>query len=720
MKIMVECYYVLRLYNGKLIMLSDVIGAKSTYFIPKEPIDRAVLIPALTHAESVDFAVGYFNSGALRSIAPGLAQFINGTTSSMRLITSPQLDESDYIAIQRGNTDPIEVISRRMGIMMEEVKISADLLAKHTLDCLSYLIATRRLILKLAYVSGAVFHPKIWIISSGSEMVAVSGSQNLTGAGMNRNIEQMRVDRSWGDASSKEAVLSYKTQFDLWWNDADESARTFDASSKVMAKFRTIAPPSAPTEKQYISALGDIGIYSPPPIPKMDAPKRLEIPKQYDLFAGDFSHQGEALKIWTNRGSGILEMATGSGKTITALASAAIHNTDTPKIVFVAVPITPLGKQWENVAAEFGVIAVNTVDIQGSEKRASEIRKALRRVESNASHHEVVLITHDFLCSETFTRAINQATAECMLIADEVHHLGRPAFRSVERNMFTSVMGLSATPTREWDDDGNDLIESFFGPVIFQFTLAQAIGKCLVPYEYHIHEVPLTLDEEVEYDRLSDRARALGWMADKTDDDGPSTLQRILLDRRRVLEIAAGKIGLLSSLIAARNRQSISHMLIYASDKYHGQINEINALMRGNRIRFHQFTGEETSNRNQSVEILENFRTGGLQVLTAMRVLDEGVDIPQVKEALILASNTGARQWVQRRGRVLRMSPETKKEKAIIHDFVVTSNTGSSTDHNIDFADKSEFSRVIEFASLAINATATGGPLVTASKLIGG
>ena len=142
-------------------MLSDVIGAKSTYFIPKEPIDRAVLIPALTHAESVDFAVGYFNSGALRSIAPGLAQFINGTTSSMRLITSPQLDESDYIAIQRGNTDPIEVISRRMGIMMEEVKISADLLAKHTLDCLSYLIATRRLILKLAYVSGAVFHPKI-------------------------------------------------------------------------------------------------------------------------------------------------------------------------------------------------------------------------------------------------------------------------------------------------------------------------------------------------------------------------------------------------------------------------------------------------------------------------------------------------------------------------------------------------------------------------------
>jgi len=94
MKIMVECYYVLRLYNGKLIMLSDVIGAKSTYFIPKEPIDRAVLIPALTHAESVDFAVGYFNSGALRSIAPGLAQFINGTTSSMRLITSPQLDEA--------------------------------------------------------------------------------------------------------------------------------------------------------------------------------------------------------------------------------------------------------------------------------------------------------------------------------------------------------------------------------------------------------------------------------------------------------------------------------------------------------------------------------------------------------------------------------------------------------------------------------------------------
>lgn len=700
--------------------LRDSIGEKTTYFVQPDPLDTEVLIPSIKIADRLDCAIGYFSSGALRVLAPGLAEFINESDGPFRLIISPQLSPEDYAAIQRGNLIPPEVLEAQLEGLIDEVRISSDLLAKHTLACLSYLVATSRLEIKLATVRGGLFHPKIWIIGSNGETLTVSGSQNFTGAGLANNVEQLRVDRDWMGGSEAEAVRIFSDQYQRWWDGTDTHTQIFDSTPELMTKLVTIAPHYAPTPEDYVGATQ--GSESQPididPIIGRDV--RIAVPDSLDFRSGDFAHQGEAVDSWSAcSGRGILEMATGSGKTVTSFVCAAHDQPEIPKAIFIAVPVLPLGRQWEQEASRFGITAINAVDISGRSRRLEAVKGALGRVRSGASHNEVVIVTHDFLCTDDFTQILTQYSVRKMLIADEVHHLGRASFHSIPPQIFDSALGLSATPEREWDADGNDVIRSFFGDVIFRFTLKDAIGRCLVPYDYFIHEVSLTVDEEAKYDDLSEQIRAMGWMTDADSDDvneSASPLQLKLQQRRKVVEQAKSKIDVLEKIFKSTDSRKVHHTLVYTSDKGQDQILEVNAILRKFGIIFHQYTYRETGNRVEAAAILQSFSEGTHQALTAMRILDEGVDIPEVHEAFLLASNTGNRQWIQRRGRVLRKSNSTGKTFAKIHDFVVTRSGAGGITTALQFVDNSEFARVVEFASAARNATNIDGPLQWVTK----
>ena len=277
-------------------------------------------------------------------------------------------------------------------------------------------------------------------------------------------------------------------------------------------------------------------------------------------------------------------------------------------------------------------------------------------------------------------------------------------------------MGLSATPIRQYDEQGTEIVFSFFGPAVFQFTLEEAIGRCLVEYDYYVHPVELTQDEMDKWYELTEKIKANAWRSEHQEPD--EYLTKLLRDRRTILETAENKIAALETVLRHEGFRTLRHTLIYASDKAPQQLDAVNALLKAQGVLFHQLTYEETANREKTARIIRSFQEGKLRVLTAKRVLDEGVNIPQIEKAFILASTTVERQWVQRRGRLLRTCSETGKTHSEIHDFVALPPDMDYIDGEARTLIRSELLRVQEFANLARNAGRDDGPLNVIDNLV--
>ena len=282
-----------------------------------------------------------------------------------------------------------------------------------------------------------------------------------------------------------------------------------------------------------------------------------------------------------------------------------------------------------------------------------------------------MVVTNHMLSSRSFQSTVEQKLGAAskpvatMLIADEAHTLGADAFVANKPQFFERRLALSATPERQYDPDGTEEIFEFFGPTVYEFGLDRAIGFCLVPYNYHVHACTLDGDELTEFVRLSGRIGAAVGAGAGIDDPG---LSRLLIARRRIIETGASKIALLRSVLQRREPRNIEHALVYASAKDPSQFDAIGSLLTEMGIKWAPVTEETTRSPRGLDRILGAFSTGACQVVLAKKVLDEGVDIPTIREAFIVASSTVEREWVQRRGRVLRK--HAAKPWAIVHDFL--------------------------------------------------
>ena len=301
-----------------------------------------------------------------------------------------------------------------------------------------------------------------------------------------------------------------------------------------------------------------------------------------------------------------------------------------------------------------------------------------------------------------------------VLIADEVHNLGSATFISNQPDFFEYRIGLSATPIRQYDPDGTDqLFEFFGGKPVFEFTLRDAISAgCLVPYRYYLHPVEFDRVEMEHYEDLTEQLVRAGF---RITDDGQTVgltpkVERLLRERRALVEQASSKLIALEQALRQMNPNSIRKTLIYTSAKPTAldkprQITAVNKLLQDLRITSYQYTAEETGT-SRSQGFLRRFGSGDYQVLTSMKVLDEGIDIPQTDKAFLMASSTVEREWVQRRGRILRSAPG--KEFANLHDFIVIPpDTGSPSGTSLL---RSELRRASAFADLAENEYDPDGP----------
>lgn len=638
------------------------------YRLPAEPLAAEILVPAFRQATSVLGAFGWFTAGWIHNLAPGLAVYLSrDDVRPIEFTIAPALFPAERRAIECASISPNDISRRVEEEILLAARPDAGALANHAVECLAWMVATNRLVLSIAIpIPEANYHPKIWLFSDGQDSVAVRGSANATGRAYSAAIEHMDVDCTW--VSPTRVRLAHAMVRD-WARGVDPVLeRTVPLPVALRECLLRLAPDTHPNETDYEQAANQTGHL----VSAQTAHTGFAIPRELQWRSGEYSHQGQAVEAWEEAGRrGILAMATGAGKTITALICAyrAWQEHDGPFLLLISAPTTALVLQWRSECERFGLRPLSPGPGRSAGRDA--LGNMLQRLRSGRPGAiECLVITNSALTSRSFLDAIRHSREAItdlavFFVGDEVHTLGTPSFLNAVPDFIDLRLGLSATPIRQYDEDGTGQLMTYFGDTVYEFGLDRAIGFCLVPYDYFFDIVYLDHDELDEFrqisERIAQRVAATGGF-----DARDTVLRTWLIRRREILENANAKVTFLSDML--RRMPPPRHLLIYTTSKNPEQMEAAATVLNQRGIAFSRVTQVESRNRTHLSEILNSFARGDIEVLLAKRVLDEGVDIPQAREAILLASSTVEREWIQRRGRILRQAPG--KTHATIRDVI--------------------------------------------------
>jgi DNA phosphorothioation system restriction enzyme len=437
------------------------------------------------------------------------------------------------------------------------------------------------------------------------------------------------------------------------------------------------------------------------------------------------SYQQQAISNWfKNQGRGTLKMATGSGKTITALAIVCqLYQQIGLQVLIIICPFRHLVNQWGRECEKFNLQPI--LACESIHKWQSKFSYQLARINTGQQKFLTIITTNETLITPGFQSQLKYLPDRTLIIGDEVHNLGaKKRESSLPRNVGLRL-ALSATPERHYDDIGTQNILDYFGDILQpEFTLKDAIDcGALVHYLYYPILVELTESESEQYLKLT---RAISRKLIYTSQDRAAHQDRfdtldltpLLMQRARLIGAAANKLVALKTLMA--ERLNTSHTLFYCGDGSSDSTQQLTAVTQilGQELGYRVNTYTATTSLIDREQLRQQFESGALQGLVAIRCLDEGIDIPAIKHAVILASSTNPRQFIQRRGRILR--PDPGKDRATLYDMVVLppelDREALSIERNLL---KKELLRLIEFADLADNAAAARTQLLTLQKRYG-
>jgi superfamily II DNA or RNA helicase len=674
---------------------------KELFWVPEDNISKEVIVPYMSEAKYLDIMSGYFTVESFKDLGEGLVSYINNTESPVRLLINTSIGEEEYKLLLEDNYIEDEILKKIIETFTL-AKDSENLVVRHTFDCLTYLIQEKRLITKIVFMKKGIYHTKCWIFGDGLDKVVLSGSANVTENGLKNNFEQLRVDKSWTSDTSKKTCDQFMSKFNEIWEDKLTYSRTVKIPDESLKKILgTHMNRSAPTLNDYLNAKEKEKIKEMEPY----------IPSGIKWENGKYSHQKSAVDSWfENNCKGVFAIATGGGKTKTSIICSILLKRKMPDLglaVIVAVPSVILQKQWVSEIEQFNAKPY-LADSESStaEEHISKIDKDLTLLENELKFY---VITHNLLKNKRLIKILNSEKNKnrVMVIGDEVHGLGVPAFTKKNLNV-KYLLGLSATPNR-FEEDETKEITKIFGETVSEFSIREAIVKgCLVPYTYKVLYTKLTIEEYNEYCDLKHRANSIS----KYDENGEVNSKKalILAKQQGVIEQCYGKYEVfenyLSTLVYNNDTKNVKHTLIFCSSKAQNsttnsrQIDMISDILRNKfpSIKFHDITSYETAN-GTAAKIISEFKSGEIDLLKSMKVLDEGFDIPQIKSAILMANSKSNREWVQRRGRILRNYSNNSfvKDKALLVDIVVLPPDESRNEKEALELIGSELARVDEF-----------------------
>jgi len=648
------------------------LNLKKAYSSDFDDILDDFYIPALKQSSEYLRLAGFFSSTSLAVAARGILGLIrNG--GIMKLIVSPRLRKVDLDVILSSHQNPEKIIEQRL---LEELNQLEDEFTRDHVSALGWMVANGKLKIKVAVPNSdtgeplvcetversGLFHQKVGIFcDSKGNTISFSGSVNETASGWLENIEEFKVFRGW-EPSENNYVQADTAKFNRFW-------------SNQSCRVRVIDIPHAVEEKLISTAPADI--------------ERIDLERHYEVLRRRewvelFRHQRDAVDAWLNNNmKGIFAMATGTGKTFAALGcldrASRISNR---LLVVIACPYQHLVQQWKREITRFGVSYDELIIADGSNKGwRNALADALMDISLGQKNIVIVLTTHSTFPSNDFISIIRnyKNNIKIFLIADEVHGLGAKGSQRGLVSEYDFRLGLSATPRRWFDTVGTNAIYDFFGREVFRFGLEEAINTVnpatgetyLVPYRYVPRFASLTVEEMGDY---AEKTRHIARLAGKAkgEEEKWKFLELLLFARANIIKNARQKYEVLDDIFD-KMESSIKWTIAYCSPQ---QIDSVMSIVNKRRIIAHRFTMEEGTTPKQEYDglserdfLLREFGEGKYQSLVAMKCLDEGIDVPPARTAILMASSGNPREYIQRIGRVIRRFPG--KNEATIYDIIV-------------------------------------------------
>ena len=636
---------------------------RSYVSVGQENIAKSFLTPVLKCTKSYKRSVGFFSSSVLQPIVDGIVALARNN-GKIQLIASPNLTEDDIHAISTGYEAREKVINASFTRdFLREIEAFDD--AK--LQLLANLIARGTLDIKIAVTDTlGIYHDKLGILEDfDGNVVVFYGSANSTLSGYQNNYEKIRVVKNWipGEQAS---IADEQKEFDSLWNGTNEFVKVYDYKESAKANILQMI------ETRATSATAK-------------APIKLR------------DYQEEAIAAWVkNDYHGFYVMATGTGKTWTAIYSAKELLKTHPAMVVICAPYKHLVKQWaEDVEKAFEdakIIMVSSENPKWEQQMSQEIIR--KKYDPNAQ--TIIISTIASFKMPRFANTLAKSNEDKLLIVDEAH---RFTDRSEDmQTQFKYMLGLSATPFSGTSAQrGKELME-FFGGQVFSLPIEEALErKFLVPYYYHPIYVHASEEDEKKFQYHTHRI--LSCFKNNVCIN-PDLLVKSLRTRLRVISMAEEKQDQIDYIVSQVKEND--HFVVYCGDgrlfdnntgEELRHIQSVKRVLSAHGYKPSQFTAQE--NMDERMQLVDAFNKGEISALAAIRCLDEGINIPSIKSALILSSNDDYREFVQRRGRILRTYKD--KEYAHIYDVVVLPS------HDLPAWAKIEFRRFHEYAKLSLN-----------------
>jgi len=698
---------------------------KNEYRTSNDNIVRDFYVPVLAEAISYKRAVGFFSSSALVKIAAGL-ESITKKEGKIELIVSPRLSEEDIDEINIGYERRKEIIAQRI---IDSFSDPSNPYERKKMGFLSLLIEQGYLDIKVAFMKKnsqiGMFHEKLGILEDEEgNIIAFSGSLNESLTAYTLNFESIDVYCDWKSEESCERAHSKLLSFSKMWSNNESEIEIIDFPKVIIEKLEKIKKDydteslcklKISEDSEYISEDGADYLGGDTGLVQLTEPK---IPKSIKLH----KYQEEAIESWKlHNYSGIFDMATGTGKTYTGI-SALVNLFEEKRKLFVVIicPYVHLVDQWKEDLIKFHINPITGYS-SGSKNYLSRLVTDIEDYNLDIINFTCFITTNASFRSEKVQKAINKVEGSALIIVDEAHNFGAPKLVTTLPNHFEYRLALSATLERHNDAEGTELLYEYFGEKCIEYDMERAILEDkLSPYKYYPLITYFDQDELEKYIALSVEA-AKHIKEDKKGKFGLDEIGKmILLKRARIVAAAKMKAPVLISKMRSYSKET--GILIYCGatnmiddDINDDEIRQIDLISKKLYselgFRSSQFTSNE--DRETREKIKQEFIEGKIQGIVAIKCLDEGVNIPSIKTAFILASSTNPKEYIQRRGRVLRKSGN--KSFAEIYDFVVLPRRLEEAlfkvKDEIRFDSslvKRELKRIKEFGRLSMNPSTTG------------
>ena len=694
---------------------------KNEYRSLLDSVAKDFYIPLLSKAVKYQRAVGFFSSSCLVEISKGISELAkNG--GKIQLVASPYLSDEDIEAIKSGYAMRDQVVKDAVRREMTEGKTPFE---KARLNLLANLISDGVLDIKIAFTEDSdrmgMYHEKMGIITDAEgNRVAFAGSMNESATAMTLNYETIDVFCSW--KGEEDRVVAKENAFASIWNDTEPNIKIIEfpeLKQEIIEKYKRSVPDFEIDKKEYSPDIDtvlhtDLGIYTE------YGPKFPEWFKLHD-------YQDEAITEWQKRDyRGIFDMATGTGKTYTGLGALTTlsKNIDHKLAAIIVCPYQHLVEQWVEDILKFNIEPIIGYSESSQKDWQKRLKDAIRdqKLKVRGKEFFCFICTNATFSSDYVQTQLAKIKSDTLLMVDEAHNFGAPYLSCLLFDNYKYRLALSATLERHNDEEGTAKLYDFFGEKCIEYTLDRAIEeKKLTKYKYYPVVVTLTEEELEAYDNLSYEIGKCIMKGKNGKMKLSSRGERLALQRSRIVAGARNKVTMLEEVIQPYIHDK--HILVYCgatkgleqnqdrSDVDSEDIRQIDIVtdLLGNKLGMDvsQFTSKESVEEREVLK--REFSAGDtLKVLIAIKCLDEGVNIPKIKTAFILASTTNPKEYIQRRGRVLRLAEG--KEYAEIYDFItlpygieeVTSLTTAQVKRNSTLV-KNELRRAEEFSRIAVN-----------------